>query len=235
MKKLILIISMALASSLTFAQENTRQTYITDGSETLYIIDGVVSLKTAADELPSDAIKNMNIVSGIDKVVIITTKEGRVISGRVVDTEGKPIIGVAVLSPKTHNGVVTDMDGHFQMSLPAGEAFLTFKMIDYPSKTVQVDKTDLGDIVMDKNAIENVVVVKYSEEEGTISVRGEKKSGSNPLFLVKSANGDTKKVDNLDSISPADIKTMNVYKDNSVEQFKKYGDTSNGVVLVELK
>lgn len=226
MKKLILIISMALASSIAFAQEHTRQTHIIDGSNTLYIIDGVVSLKTAADELPSDAIKNMNIVTGIDKVVIITTKEGRVVSGRVVDTEGKPIIGVAVLSPKTHNGVVTDMEGRFQMNLPAGEAFLTFKMIDYPSKTVQVDKSDLGDIVMDKNATQDVVV---------ISARGEKKAGAEPLYLVKYANGKVKKVDSLDSISPSDIKTMNVFKDKSVEQFKKYGDTSNGVVLVELK
>ena len=217
---------MALASSLAFAQEHTRQTHIIDGSNTLYIIDGVVSLKTAADELPSDAIKNMNIVTGIDKVVIITTKEGRVVSGRVVDTEGKPIIGVAVLSPKTHNGVVTDMEGRFQMNLPAGEAFLTFKMIDYPSKTVQVDKSDLGDIVMDKNATQDVVV---------ISARGEKKAGAEPLYLVKYANGKVKKVDSLDSISPSDIKTMNVFKDKSVEQFKKYGDTSNGVVLVELK
>ena len=226
MKKLILIISMALASSLAFAQEHTRQTHIIDGSNTLYIIDGVVSLKTAADELPSDAIKNMNIVTGIEKVVIITTKNGRVVSGRVVDTEGKPIIGVAVLSPKTHNGVVTDMEGRFQMNLPAGEAFLTFKMIDYPSKTVQVDKSDLGDIVMDKNATQDVVV---------ISARGEKKAGAEPLYLVKYANGKVKKVDSLDSISPSDIKTMNVFKDKSVEQFKKYGDTSNGVVLVELK
>ena len=226
MKKLILIISMALASSLAFAQEHTRQTHIIDGSNTLYIIDGVVSLKTAADELPSDAIKNMNIVTGIDKVVIITTKEGRVVSGRVVDTEGKPIIGVAVLSPKTHNGVVTDMEGRFQMNLPAGEAFLTFKMIDYPSKTVQVDKSDLGDIVMDKNATQDVVV---------ISARGEKKAGAEPLYLVKYANGKVKKVDSLESISPSDIKTMNVFKDKSVEQFKKYGDTANGVVLVELK
>ena len=226
MKKLILIISMALASSLAFAQEHTRQTHIIDGSNTLYIIDGVVSLKTAADELPSDAIKNMNIVTGIDKVVIITTKEGRVVSGRVVDTEGKPIIGVAVLSPKTHNGVVTDMEGRFQMNLPAGEAFLTFKMIDYPSKTVQVDKSDLGDIVMDKNATQDVVV---------ISARGEKKAGAEPLYLVKYANGKVKKVDSLDSISPSNIKTMNVFKDKSVEQFKKYGDTTNGVVLVELK
>ena len=225
MKKLILIISMALASSIAFAQEHTRQTHITDGSNTLYIIDGVVSLKTAADELPSDAIKNMNIVTGIDKVVIITTKNGRVVSGRVVDTEGKPIIGVAVLSPKTHNGVVTDMDGRFQMNLPAGEAFLTFKMIDYPSKTVQVDKSDLGDIVMDKNATQDVVV---------ISARGEKMQAGDPLCIIKKPDGEISK-GSFDSITPEQIKIIHVFKDNSVEQFKKYGDTSNGVILVALK
>lgn len=225
MKKLILIISMALASSIAFAQEHTRQTHIIDGSNTLYIIDGVVSLKTAADELPSDAIKNMNIVSGIDKVVIITTKEGRVISGRVVDTEGKPMMGVAVLSPKTHNGVVTDIDGRFQMNLPAGEAFLTFTMIDYPSKTIQVDKADLGDIVMDKKAPQDVVV---------ISARGEKMPDGDPLCIIKKPDGEISK-GSLDSITPDQIKSIHVLKDNSVEQFKKYGDTSNGVILVELK
>ena len=225
MKELILIISMALASSLAFAQEHTRQTHIIDGSNTLYIIDGVVSLKTAADELPSDAIKNMNIVSGIDKVVIITTKDGRVISGRVVDTEGKPMMGVAVLSPKTHNGVVTDIDGRFQMNLPAGEAFLTFTMIDYPSKTVQVDKADLGDIVMDKNAPQDVVV---------ISAIGEKKPAGDPLCIIKKPDGEISK-GSFDSITPEQIKSIHVFKDNSVEQFKKYGDTSNGVILVELK
>mgnify|MGYP003537232156 FL=1 len=216
---------MALASSIAFAQEHTRQTHITNGSNTLYIIDGVVSLKTAADELPSDAIKNMNIVTGIEKVVIITTKDGRVISGRVVDTEGRPMMGVAVLSPKTHNGVVTDIDGRFQMNLPAGEAFLTFTMIDYPSKTVQVDKSDLGDIVMDKNATQDVVV---------ISAIGEKKPAGDPLCIIKKPDGEISK-GSFDSITPEQIKSIHVFKDNSVEQFKKYGDTSNGVILVELK
>ena len=226
MKKLILIISMALASSLAFAQSDT--------DKTLYIIDGVVSTKAAADELPSDAIKNMNIVKGVESVVIITTQSGREISGRVVDVEGKPMAGVAVMVPKTKLGVVTGLDGTFNINLPAGEAFLTFAMVDYPTKTVQVDKANLGDIVMDKNAPQDLVVIKDLNGE-VVSVKGVKKPGSDPLYLVKSANGDIKKVDSLESISPNDIKTMSVFKNDKVDQFKKYGDTSNGVVLVELK
>ena len=226
MKKLILIISMALASSIAFAQSST--------DKTLYIIDGVVSTKAAADELPSDAIRNMNVVKGVESVVIITTQSGREISGRVVDVDGKPMAGVAVMVPKTKLGVVTGLDGTFSINLPAGEAFLTFAMVDYPSKTVQVDKANLGDIVMDKNAPQDLVVIKDLNGE-VVSVKGVKKPKSDPLYLVKSANGDIKKVDSLESISPNDIKTMSVFKNDKVDQFKKYGDTSNGVVLVELK
>ena len=226
MKKLILVISMALASSLAFAQNSA--------DKTLYIIDGVVSTKAAADELPSDAIRNMNVVKGVESVVIITTQSGRKISGRVVDVEGKPMAGVAVMVPKTKLGVVTGLDGTFNINLPAGEAFLTFAMVDYPTKTVQVDKANLGDIVMDKNAPQDLVVIKDLNGE-VVSVKGVKKPGSDPLYLVKSANGDIKKVDSLESISPNDIKTMSVFKNDKADQFKKYGDTSNGVVLVELK
>ena len=217
---------MALASSIAFAQNSN--------DNTLYIIDGVVATKAAADELPSDAIRNMNIVKGVESVVIITTQAGREISGRVVDVDGKPMAGVAVMVPKTKLGVVTGLDGTFSINLPAGEAFLTFAMVDYPSKTVQVDKANLGDIVMDKNAPQDLVVIKDLNGE-VVSVKGVKKPESDPLYLVKSANGDIKKVDSLESISPNDIKTMSVFKNDKVDQFKKYGDTSNGVVLVELK
>ena len=218
---------MALASSFAFAQNSS--------DKTLYIIDGVVSSKAAADELPSDAIKNMNIVKGVESVVVITTQSGREISGRVVDVEGKPMAGVAVMVPKTKLGVVTGLDGTFNINLPAGAAFLTFAIVDYPTKTVQVDKANMDDVVMDKNAPENLVVIKDHNDDGVVSVRGVKKPGNDPLYLVKSANGKIKKVDTLESISPNDIKTMSVFKDDKVDQFKKYGDTSNGVVLVELK
>ena len=226
MKKLILIISMALASSIAFAQNSNENT--------LYIIDGVVATKAAADELPSDAIRNMNIVKGVESVVIITTQAGREISGRVVDVEGKPMAGVIVMVPKTKVGVATDANGYYEINLAAGEAFLNYMYVDYPTKTVQVDKANMDDVVMDKNAPENLVVIKELKGD-VVSVRGVKKDNAEPLYLVKSADGKIKKVDSLESISPNDIKTMNVFKGEQGKQFKKYGNTSNGVILIELK
>ena len=217
---------MSIATNFAFAQSGEGQT--------LYIIDGVVSTKAAVDELPSDMIRNMNVVKGVESVVIITTQNGREISGRVVDTEGKPMAGVLVMVPKTKAGVATDANGYYKINLAAGEAFLQYMYVDYPTLTVQVDKANMDDVVMDKNAPQNLVALKDLKGD-VVSVRGEKKPESNPLYLTKSANGVIKKVDNLESISPNDIKTMNVFKGEQGEQFKKYGDTSNGVILIELK
>lgn len=226
MKKLFFIFLMSIATNFAFAQSGEGQT--------LYIIDGVVSTKAAVDELPSDMIRNMNVVKGVESVVIITTQNGREISGRVVDIEGKPMAGVLVMVPKTKAGVATDANGYYKINLAAGEAFLQYMYVDYPTITVQVDKANMDDVVMDKNAPQNLVALKDLKGD-VVSIRGEKKSESNPLYLTKSANGEIKKVDNLESISPNDIKTMNVFKGEQGEQFKKYGDTSNGVVLIELK
>ena len=227
MKKLFFIFLMSIATNFAFAQSGEGQT--------LYIIDGVVSTKAAVDELPSDMIRNMNVVKGVESVVIITTQNGREISGRVVDTEGKPMAGVLVMVPKTKAGVATDANGYYKINLAAGEAFLQYMYVDYPTKTVQVDKANMDDVVMDKNALPNTVVVKDLKGD-VVSVRGEKKPESNPLYLTKSANGVIKKVDNLESISPNDIKTMHVFKGGEqLETYKKYGDTSNGVILIELK
>ena len=226
MKKLFFIFLMSIATNFAFAQSGEGQT--------LYIIDGVVSTKAAVDELPSDMIRNMNVVKGVESVVIITTQNGREISGRVVDTEGKPMTGVLVMVPKTKVGVATDANGYYKINLAAGEAFLQYMYVDYPTKTVQVDKANMDDVVMDKNAPQNLVALKDLKGD-VVSIRGEKKSESNPLYLTKSANGVIKKVDNLESISPNNIKTMNVFKGEQGEQFKKYGDTSNGVILIELK
>ena len=99
---------------------------------------------------------------------------------------------------------------------------------DYPTITVQVDKANMGDVVMDKNALPNTVVVK------DVSTPSDPAAGK-PLCVIKKSNGKLY-VGDMNSISPNDIKTMHVFKGGEqLETYKKYGDTSNGVILIELK
>ena len=109
--------------------------------------------------------------------------------------------------------------------------------LKYDESEVRYVISDSDDVVMDKNAPKNLVVLKdlNLNDDVVIKVRGEKKTDGAPLSLVKSSDGNIKKVDNIDSITPNDIKTMNVYKGNKGEQFKEYGNTTNGVILIELK
>ena len=226
MKKLFFIFLMSIATNFAFAQSGEGQT--------LYIINGVVSTKAAVDELPSDMIRNMNVVKGVESVVIITTQNGREISGRVVDTEGKPMAGVLVMVPKTKAGVATDANGYYKINLAAGEAFLQYMYVDYPTKTVSVDKANMDDVVMDKNQAENTVVIRDASLKVENFTYQPSKSTVDALCIIKKPNGEIYKGD-INSISPNEMKTMHVFKGEQGEQFKKYGDTSNGVILIELK
>ena len=226
MKKLFFIFLMSIATNFVFAQSGEGQT--------LYIIDGVVSTKAAVDELPSDMIRNMNVVKGVESVVIITTQNGREISGRVVDTEGKPMTGVIVMVPKTKVGVATDANGYYKINLAAGEAFLQYMYVDYPTKTVSVDKANMDDVVMDKNQAENTVVIRDASLKVENFTYQPSKSTVDALCIIKKPNGEIYKGD-INSISPNEMKTIHVFKGEQGEQFKKYGDTSNGVILIELK
>lgn len=226
MKKLFFIFLMSIATNFAFAQSGEGQT--------LYIIDGVVSTKAAVDELPSDMIRNMNVVKGVESVVIITTQNGREISGRVVDTEGKPMTGVIVMVPKNKVGVATDANGYYKINLAAGEAFLQYMYVDYPTKTVSVDKANMGDVVMDKNQAENTVVIRDASLKVENFTYQPSKSTIDALCIIKKPNGEIYNGD-INSISPNEMKTIHVFKGEQGEQFKKYGDTSNGVILIELK
>ena len=166
MKKLILIITMALASSLAFAQENA--------DKTLYIVDGVVSQKALVDALPKDLINNMEVIKGMESVVVITTK-----AKAAADT---PVISIR----------------------PTAES--------------------------NENDPENQVVaaISYRSTSAVDLVKAD------PLCIVKSPDGKLTK-SKMASISPDTIKSIHVFKDEKKETYKSFGDTSNGVILIELK
>lgn len=84
----------------------------------------------------------------------------KTVTGTVIDGEnGLPLPGVTVLEKGTTNGVATDFDGNYSISVSEG-AVLVFSMIGYGTQEIEVEGKNTVDVVMsaDAEALDEVVV-----------------------------------------------------------------------------
>lgn len=90
------------------------------------------------------------------------------IAGVVFDERGDPLIGVNVVEKGTTNGVVTDIDGKFNLSV-SENAILQVSYIGYTNQEVRVSNQTSLQIVLneDLQTLEEVVVIGY----GTVKKR----------------------------------------------------------------
>lgn len=86
-----------------------------------------------------------------------------VINGNVIDTEGNPIPGVNVVEKGTTNGVITNIEGKYSISINSPDAVLSFSFIGYLTEEIKVaGQTTLNlTMVEDIKALEEVVVIGY--------------------------------------------------------------------------
>ena len=82
------------------------------------------------------------------------------ITGKVVDETGEPIIGANVMLEGTKTGVITDMDGNYQLEAPFG-APLTVSYIGYTTQVVKAGQKSIIKMKEDSKTLEEVVVVGY--------------------------------------------------------------------------
>jgi len=89
------------------------------------------------------------------------------VSGTVTDENDLPVIGANVLVKNTVNGVSTDVDGHFSISLQGAGNVLVFSYLGYETQEFAVDnRTTLNvKLVPESQAVEEVVVVGYGTQK----------------------------------------------------------------------
>ena len=87
----------------------------------------------------------------------------RRISGTVTDAaSGEPLIGANVLVVGTGEGTVTDFDGKYALSVPAGYDRLQFSYTGYTSQEVNLGASDVMDVQLEAGEVlEEIVVVGY--------------------------------------------------------------------------
>lgn len=194
MKKILLLAIMAMVAQVAVAQD-AAEGQQTAKEKILYIIDGKVVPKDAFEKMPSDNIKNINVIKGVESVLIMNTK---------MNTKGV-VTGVYVLP-------------------------------DAPG-----DKASDAQAADDKATVNDSTATRTIYSTNSLHIRVRDKDGndlkvkSDPLIIVKDNEGNVKVAKTMDDIKVEDIKAISVRKDNNTQEFKKYGDISYGVIIVELK
>ena len=116
------------------------------------------------------------------------------VRGVVTDETGEPLMGAGVFVKGTTVGVVTGLDGDYEITLPKGAGELTFSMIGMAEQTIQVNGRTQIDVVMteDTDFLDEVVVVGYATVKrrdllGSVSSVGSDKLTEQPVTTVSQA------------------------------------------------
>ena len=114
--------------------------------------------------------------------LLAEAQTGRTISGIVVsEDDNEPLIGVNVVQQGTTNGVVTDLDGKFTLTVPDGSV-LQISYIGYQEQLLTVNpEVSIYHVTLkeDSQALDEVVVIGYGIQKkklvtgATVQVKGD--------------------------------------------------------------
>lgn len=126
----------------------------------------------------------------------ISFAQDKKITGLIEDAAGEPIIGASVMVVGTTIGTITDVNGTFELQVPASAQKLTITYVGM--KTKEVNVASYVRVVLEENTqeIEEVMVVAYgtSTKKSFVGsatvVRGENIEKKNPTEVSKALAGE---------------------------------------------
>ena len=95
-----------------------------------------------------------------------TSETQQTVRGVVTDPTGMPIPGANVIEKGTTNGVVTDFDGNYEITV-GSDAVLLFSYLGFLTQEVSVDGQATLEVVLqeDQAQLDEVVVVGYGTQK----------------------------------------------------------------------
>lgn len=90
-----------------------------------------------------------------------------VVKGHVFDKSGEPLIGVTVQVKGGTQGVVTDVDGNYSITVSGTNAVLTYSYVGYTQQEQKIGSKGQVDVVLLENSVllDQVVVVGYGTQK----------------------------------------------------------------------
>ncbi|HRQ18343.1 MAG TPA: TonB-dependent receptor [Agriterribacter sp.] len=98
---------------------------------------------------------------------ILVTHAQHVVRGSVFDISGDPVSSVSVREKNTNNGILTDEEGKYQITVKSAQSILEFSMVGYKSQEIVAGSQASVDIVLEleNSTLEDVVVIGYGTQK----------------------------------------------------------------------
>lgn len=161
--------------------------------------------------------------------------QGGTVSGVVHDDNGDPLYGAFVVEKGTTNGVSTDIDGKFEISVSSG-AVLEFQFIGYRTQEIRLSAgQQLLSVQMetDANLMEEVVVTAFATQKkinvtGAISAVNGNDLVASPVANISNALiGNTPGVSGLQTSGEPGRNSANIY----VRGVSTYGESTPLIII----
>ena len=93
--------------------------------------------------------------------------QSKTVSGKVLDSNGDPMIGVTVIVKGTSNGTATDFDGVYRLNNLNNNSVLVFSYVGCVQQEAKVGDRTVIDVVMkdDSELLEDLIVVGYGVQK----------------------------------------------------------------------
>ncbi len=121
-------------------------------------------------------------------------QQQKTITGKVVDSSGSPLPGVAVVVKGTTVGVVTDIDGNYTLDVPANASTLSFSFIGMKQQEIAIgNQTEINvTLASEVTDLDEVVIVGYGTQKranvvGSVTTVNGEKLAAIPAMNVSNA------------------------------------------------
>ncbi|RDC62562.1 carboxypeptidase-like regulatory domain-containing protein [Adhaeribacter pallidiroseus] len=96
--------------------------------------------------------------------------QGNQVTGKVTGSDNTALVGVSIQISGTTQGAISDVDGNFQIDVPANGT-LIFSYIGYKNQTVPVNNRSVINVVLesDATALQEVVVTALGIKKTSVN------------------------------------------------------------------
>lgn len=150
-------------------------------------------------------------------IVQLSFAQGKIVSGKVMDGDGLPLLGVTIIIDGSSTGTTTDFDGNYSVNVTEGQVLL-FSYIGYETARVTIGESDTVDVTMTTGSALSEVVIT------ALGVSREKQSLGYATQEVSGENISSVQTDNFTNALSGRVSGLHIKRNNN------FGGSTNVVI-----